>query len=140
MPLAPPVIKIVLLVSFIIKYLLSYVTIYKSHSTSTRRSIEPSHVGSGLHLDKLVFPWFNRLGFVACSFSGPRPSDYRRWPARERFSNHVRLHLPRNRSGHEGVHDPVQSARNDPGPVYPQRVKALGYALLHAQRLRRHGF
>src|SRR5438132_11082279 len=54
MPLAPPVIKIVLLVSFIIKYLLSYVTIYKSHSTSTRRSIEPSHVGSGLHLDRLV--------------------------------------------------------------------------------------
>src|SRR5713226_7553758 len=37
MPLAPPVIKIVLLVSLIIKYLLSYVTIYKSHSTSTRR-------------------------------------------------------------------------------------------------------
>src|ERR1700674_4897494 len=37
MPPAPPVIKIVLLVSFIIKYLLSYVTIYKSHSTSTRR-------------------------------------------------------------------------------------------------------
>ena len=29
--------KIVLLVSFIVKYLLSYVTIYKSHSTSTRR-------------------------------------------------------------------------------------------------------
>ncbi len=39
----------------------------------------------------------------------------------------------------KGVHDPVQSARNDPGPVYPQRVKALGYALLHAQRLHRHG-
>ena len=37
MPLPPPVIKIVLLLSFIIKYLLSYVTIYKSHSTSTRR-------------------------------------------------------------------------------------------------------
>ena len=37
MPLAPPVIKIVLLVSFIIKYPLNYVTIYKSHSTSTRR-------------------------------------------------------------------------------------------------------
>src|SRR6266851_4217490 len=37
MPLAPPVIKIVLLVSFMIKYLLRYVTIYKSHSTSTRR-------------------------------------------------------------------------------------------------------
>src|SRR6202023_3603362 len=37
MPPAPPVIKIVLLVSFIIKYPLNYVTIYKSHSTSTRR-------------------------------------------------------------------------------------------------------
>src|SRR5260370_5987326 len=37
MPLAPPVIKIVLLVSFIIKYVLSYVAIYKSHSTLTRR-------------------------------------------------------------------------------------------------------
>src|SRR2546421_8965302 len=32
-----PVIKIVLLVSFIIKYPLSDATIYKSHSTSTRR-------------------------------------------------------------------------------------------------------
>src|SRR5216683_4350426 len=139
MPLAPPVIKIVLLVSFIIKYLLSYVTIYKSHSTSTRRSIEPSHVGSGLHLDRLVFPWFNRLGFVACSFSGPRPSDCRRWPARERFSNHVRLYLPRNRSGHEGVHDPVQSARNDSGAVFVQTAEALRYALLDAHRFHRHG-
>src|SRR5258708_13210914 len=37
MPLAPPVIKIVLLLSFIIKYPPNYVTIYKSHSTSTRR-------------------------------------------------------------------------------------------------------
>src|SRR5258706_9322449 len=66
-------------------------------------------------------------------------SDCRRGPARLRFTNHVRLHLPRNRSGHEGVHDAVQSAWNDPGPVYPQRVKALGYALLHAHRLHRHG-
>ena len=37
MPPAPPVIKIVLLLSFIIKYPLNWVTIYKSHSTSTRR-------------------------------------------------------------------------------------------------------
>ena len=41
MPLAPPVIKIVLLVSFIIKYTLNYVTICKSHSTSTRRPRGP---------------------------------------------------------------------------------------------------
>src|ERR1700720_433292 len=26
---------------------------------------------------------------------------------------------------------PIQSARNDPGTVFPQRVKSLGYALLH---------
>src|SRR6266478_5564072 len=93
MPLAPPVIKIVLPVSFI----------------------------------------------IACSFSGLRPSDCRRGPDRERFTNHVRLHLPRKRSGHEGVHDAVQSARNYSGPVFPQRVKALGYALLHAHRFHRHG-
>src|SRR5258706_13899273 len=66
-------------------------------------------------------------------------SDCRRGPARLRFTNYVGLHLPRNRSGHEGVHDPVQSARNDPGPVCPQRVKALGYALLDAHRFHRHG-
>jgi hypothetical protein len=37
------------------------------------------------------------------------------------------------------VHEAIQSARNDPGLVFPQRVKALGYALLHAHRLHRHG-
>src|SRR5216683_2984378 len=139
MPLAPPVIKIVLLVSFIIKCLLSYVTIYKSHSTSTRRSIEPSYVGSGLHLDRLVFPWFNRLGFVACLFSGPRPSDCRRWPARKPFTKQFRLQLPRKRSGHEGVHDPVQPAWNDSGAVFAQTTEALRYALLDAHRFQRHG-
>src|SRR5467141_2051066 len=48
MPLAPPVIKIVLLVSFIIKYLLSYVTIYTASvpaSTWTDRFVGRS-IGS----------------------------------------------------------------------------------------------
>ena len=35
--------------------------------------------------------------------------------------------------------DAVHPARKDPGPVFPQRAKALGYALLKAHRLHRHG-
>src|SRR5260370_32916533 len=93
MPLAPPVIKIVLPVSFI----------------------------------------------IACSFSGLRPSDCRRVRARERFTNQVRLHLPRKRSGHEGVHDAVQPAWNDSGAVFEQTPEAFRYALLDAHRFQRHG-
>ena len=55
------------------------------------------------------------------------------------FTNHVRLHLPRNRSGHEGVHDAVQPAWNDSGAVFAQTAEALRYALLDAHRFHRHG-
>src|SRR5260370_41918838 len=56
MPLAPPVIKIVLLLSFIIKYPPNYVTIYKSHSTSTRRLrrfMDTGRVGDSVHARRL---------------------------------------------------------------------------------------
>ena len=55
------------------------------------------------------------------------------------FTNHVRLHLPRKRSGHEGVHDAVQPAWNDSGAVFEQTAEALRYALLDAHRFQRHG-
>src|SRR6266478_5580352 len=55
------------------------------------------------------------------------------------FTNHVRLHLPRKRSGHEGVHDAVQPAWNDSGAVFEQTPEALRYALLDAHRFQRHG-
>ena len=58
---------------------------------------------------------------------------------RKRFTNHVRLHLPRKRSGHEGVHDAVQPAWNDSGAVFEQTAEALRYALLDAHRFQRHG-
>ena len=46
------------------------------------------------------------------------------------FIDHFRLHLPSKRSGHEGVHDPVQPAWNDSGTVFDQTAEALRYALL----------
>src|SRR5712692_6101700 len=55
------------------------------------------------------------------------------------FINHVRLHLPRTGSGHEGVHDAVQPAWNDSGAVFEQTAEALRYALLDAHRFDRHG-
>src|SRR6267378_5247465 len=55
------------------------------------------------------------------------------------FINHVRLHLPRTGSGHEGVHDAVQPAWNDSGAVFEQTAEALRYALLDAHRFHRHG-
>ena len=55
------------------------------------------------------------------------------------FTKHVRLHLPRTRSGHEGVHDAVQPAWNDSGAVFEQTAEALRYALLDAHRFHRHG-
>src|ERR1700720_3533058 len=55
------------------------------------------------------------------------------------FTKHVRLHLPRKRCGHEGVHDAVQPAWNDSGAVFEQTVEALRYALLDAHRFHRHG-
>src|SRR5207245_4354076 len=50
----------------------------------------------------------------------------------------VRLHLPRKRSGHEGVQYAVQSAWNDSGAVFEQTAEALRYALLDAHRFHRH--
>src|SRR4029077_12209260 len=76
---------------------------------------------------------------IACSFSCLRPSDCRRGRARERFTNHVRLYLPRKRSWHEGVHDAVQPAWNDSGAVFEQTAEALRYASLDAHRFHRHG-
>ncbi len=58
---------------------------------------------------------------------------------RERFTQHLRCERPFHESWHKCVHDAIQSARNYSGPVFPQRVKALGYALLHAHRLHRLG-
>src|SRR5713101_6992967 len=58
---------------------------------------------------------------------------------RERFTQHLRCHRPFHESWHKCVHEAIQSARNYSGPVFPQRVKALGYALLHAHWLHRHG-
>src|ERR1700751_112797 len=55
------------------------------------------------------------------------------------FTNHVRLHLPRHRRGHEGVHDAVQPAWNDSGAVFEQTAEALRYALLDAHWFHRHG-
>jgi len=59
--------------------------------------------------------------------------------ARERFTQHLCCKRPFHESRHKCVHETIQSARNYSGPVFPQRVKALGYALLHAHRLHRHG-
>ena len=59
--------------------------------------------------------------------------------ARKRFTQHLCCHRPFHESWHKCVHEAIQSARNYSGPVFPQRVKALGYALLHAHRLHRHG-
>src|ERR1700752_2930982 len=55
------------------------------------------------------------------------------------FTEHVRLHLSRKRSGHEGVHDAVQPAWNDSGAVFEQTAEALRYALLDAHRFPGHG-
>ena len=49
---------------------------------------------------------------------------------RERFTQHLRCERPFHESWHKCVHEAIQSARNYSGPVFPQRVKALGYALL----------
>jgi hypothetical protein len=45
------------------------------------------------------------------------------------FTKHLRFHLPRKRSGLEGVHDAVQPAWNDSGAVFEQTAGALRYAL-----------
>src|SRR5260370_23611930 len=55
------------------------------------------------------------------------------------FTEHVRLHLPRKRTGHEGVHDAVQPAWNDSGAVFEQTAETLRYALLDVHRFHRHG-
>src|SRR5258708_4865105 len=82
MPLAPPVIKIVLLLSFIIKYPPNYVTIYKSHSTSTRRLrrlMGAWRVGDSVHarcLDTLGSKGLHRIvapGALQSKTPGLRP-------------------------------------------------------------------
>ena len=55
------------------------------------------------------------------------------------FTKQVRQHLPRERSGDEGVPDAVEPAWNDSGAVFDQTAEALRYALLDAHRFHRHG-
>src|SRR5258707_15329340 len=76
----------------------------------------------------------------AARLSGLSPCVCRSGLARKPFTKDVRLYLPRERSGHEGVHDAVQPAWNDPRAVFEQTAEALRYALLDAHRLHRHGF
>src|SRR5258708_16596673 len=129
MPLAPPVIKIVLLVSFIIKSpKKNYVTIYKGGRELS------------FAVGKLVF-WifFNRRNrYSDYPLSGLHKRVCRCGLARERFTQELRCHCPFDGSWHNCINEAVQSARNYSGAVFPQRVKALGYALLHAHRLHRH--
>src|SRR5260370_14222636 len=71
--------------------------------------------------------------------SGLRPCVCRSGLVGKPFTKQVRLHLPRKRSGHEGVQYAVQPAWNDSGAVFEQTVEALRYALLDAERFHRHG-
>ena len=84
-----------------------------------------------------IFNRRNRYG--AYPLSGLPARACRCGLARERLTQHLRCHRPFHGSWHKCVHEAIQSARNYSGPVFPQRVKALGYALLHAHRLHRHG-
>src|ERR1700746_1752061 len=68
-----------------------------------------------------------------------RKSRSARGLAGKPFTKHVRLYLPRERSGHEGVHDAVQPAWNDSGAVFEQTAEALSYALVDAHWFHRHG-
>ena len=54
------------------------------------------------------------------------------------FTKQVRQHLPRKRSGDEGVQYAVEPAWNDSGAVFEQTAEALRYALPDAHRFRRH--
>src|SRR6266404_1933775 len=129
MPLAPPVIKIVLLVSSRIKYPPNYLTIYK---VARKLSFAVEKIGV---LD--IFNRRNRYG--AYPLSGCAASTCSSGLAGEPFTKQFRLQLPRKRRGHEGVHDAVQPAWNDFGAVFAQTTEGLGYALLHAHRFHRHG-
>src|SRR5438128_10878461 len=71
---------------------------------------------------------------VARQRSGLCPCVCRSGLVGKPFTKQVRLHLPRKRSGHEGVQYAVQSAWNDSGAVFEQTAEALRYALLDAQR------
>src|SRR5260370_8827052 len=71
--------------------------------------------------------------------SGRSPCVSRGGLTRKAFAKDVRLYLPRERSGHEGVHDAVQPAWNDSGAVFEQTAEALRYALLDAHWFHRHG-
>src|SRR5258708_29686087 len=52
--------------------------------------------------------------------SGLRSCVCNRGLAGKPFTKHVRLYLPRKRSGHEGAHDAVQPAWNDSGAAFKQ--------------------
>src|SRR6202043_2333987 len=99
MPPAPPVIKIVLLVSFIIKYLLSYVTIYKSHVDETAQKVDGR--SSNKH-------WVGSINFV--NAAGLRAQDsafvgLSNFPSFDR--NHADEELGKLRFGffqHRGTH------------------------------------
>src|ERR1700686_996887 len=79
------------------------------------------------------------------SGSTSRPSVIRPPPVRlqertcwQPFTKQVRQHLPRKRSGDEGVQYAVEPAWNDSGAVFDQTTEALRYALLDAHRFHRH--
>jgi len=75
----------------------------------------------------------------AARLSGLSPCVSRSGLARKPFTKDVRVYLPGERSGHEGVHDAVQPAWNDSGAVFEQTAEALRYALLDAHWFHRHG-
>src|ERR1700719_4413229 len=79
------------------------------------------------------------------SGSTSRPSVIRPMPVRlqertcwQALYQAVRQHLPRKRSGDEGVQCAVEPAWNDSGAVFDQTAEALRYALLDARRFHRH--
>src|SRR5258708_5829583 len=78
-------------------------------------------------------------GVDAARLSGLSPCVCRSGLAGKPFTKHVRLYLPRKRSGHEGVHDAVQAPRNNHRAVVEQTAEAVRYALLDAHRFQRHG-
>src|SRR5258706_9772809 len=88
-----------------------------------------AEVASNIEVRRRVYPLSGRPASTCNSGLAGKP-----------FTKHVRLHLPRKKSGHEGVHDAVQPAWNDSGAVFEQTAETLRYALLDAHRFHRHGF
>src|SRR5260221_14502698 len=96
-------------------------------SEATAAPQEPfAEVASNIEVRRRVYPLSGRPASTCNSGLAGKP-----------FTNHVRLHLPRKRSGHEGVHDAVQPAWNDSGAVFEQTAEALRYELLDAHRFHR---